>query len=136
MNKKGVVFTRPRDTMSFFIGLFVAVVGLFPLLKQWGLIGFSLPFIENIGAEMFIWLVAIFGAYVLIDGLIEPPMHSLHWVLIIAGGVMMLTGLLPLLNNFGLISLSLDFLTSNVMIYRILLSLEGISLVIGGLTMH
>ncbi len=136
MNKKGVVFTRPRDTLSFFIGLFVTAVGLIPLLNSWGLIGFNIPLISNLSAKVLIWAVAIFGAYVLIDGLIEPPMHSLHWILIIAGGVMMITGLLPILNSMGVISFSLSFLEGNTMIYRILLSIEGISLVIGGLTMH
>jgi hypothetical protein len=136
MNKQGIVFTRPRDTISFFVGLLVAAVGLLPLLERFGVIGFSVPFLDQVSVQVFVWLVAVFGLYVLIDGIIEPPMHSLHKILIVAGLVMFLIGLLPILKNFGVIGFGLPFIQGNLLLYQILLAIEGITLVIGGLTMH
>ncbi|NJL44287.1 MAG: hypothetical protein HC945_03165, partial [Nitrosarchaeum sp.] len=95
MNRKAMVFTRPRDTISFVVGLCVAAFGLVPLLHDSGVIGFNIPFIDKLGVEIFIWLVAIFGAYVVVDGFIEPPAHKLHWILIVVGLVLLVVGLLP-----------------------------------------
>ena len=81
LNKKGLIFTRPRDTVSFFVGLVLLALGLIPLLSQFGVIGFTLPgFLTGLVGSIFIWIIAVAGAYIVIDGFIEPPLHSLHWI--------------------------------------------------------
>lgn len=135
-NRKGIVFTRPRDTISFFVGLILLATGLIPLLNYWNVIGFSLPgFISNLIASIVIWIIAVAGLYIIIDGFIEPPQHSLHWLLIIVGFVMLLIGLIPILHKFEVIGFSIPFL-NNLVVYNIMISLEGFALMIGGLTEH
>lgn len=134
--KRGIVFTRPRDTISFFVGLILAVFGALPLLKKFGLIGLPLPaFMTNLPFEVAIWVIAVFGLYVVIDGFIEPPAHNLHWILIVVGIVLFAIGLLPILHNFGVIGMSFGFL-NNLVLYYSIITLEGLLLIIGGLTEH
>jgi hypothetical protein len=136
MNKHGIVFTRPRDTISFFIGVFLALVGLVPLLSALGLVSWSLPgFLTNLIAAIAIWVIAVAGLYVVIDGFIEPPAHNLHWFLIIGGIVFFVVGLLPILHTFGVIGFSIPFV-GNPIVYQSLITIEGILLIVGGLTEH
>ena len=51
LNKKARVFTAPRDTISFFVGLILAAFGVLPLLSKWGIIKFTVPFIGSLTAE-------------------------------------------------------------------------------------
>ncbi len=135
-NKKGVVFTRPRDTVSFFVGLILLAFGLIPLLVKFGILGWTLPgFIANLPFSIAIWVIAIFGLYIVMDGFIEPPAHSLHIILIVAGLVLFIIGLLPILHNFGVLGMSFGFL-DNLILYMSVITLEGILLMIGGLTEH
>lgn len=136
MDKKGMVFTRPRDTISFVVGIIVTAFGLIPLLSASGVIGFTIPFVDTIGVQVLIWLVAIFGAYVVVDGFIEPPAHRLHWILIIAGLILLAFGLIPILYTFGVIGFTIPFVGESLLAYQVLLTIEGIALIIGGLTEH
>jgi len=139
MDKKGIVFTRPRDTVSFFIGLILFALGLIPLIGPspgFGFIGFGLPaFITNLIASIFIWIIAVAGLYIVIDGFVEPPAHNLHWFLIIGGVVLFVVGLLPILHKYEVIGFGLDFL-NNLLVYQGLIALEGLFLMVGGLTEH
>ncbi|MBD3313564.1 hypothetical protein GF345_03915, partial [Candidatus Woesearchaeota archaeon] len=48
-SKKGMIFTSPRDTISFVVGLILMAFGLIPLLNQFGVIGWNLPgFLVNL----------------------------------------------------------------------------------------
>ena len=132
-NKKGRVFTAPRDTISFFVGVVLAAFGILPLLNKWGILGFNIPFIGNLAIDALIWVVAIGGAYVVVDGFIEPPAYTLHWLLILLGIVLLIFGLIPILNNFGVIGFNIPL---GDMIYRILITVEGALLIVGGLTEH
>ena len=139
MNRKGIVFTRPRDTVSFFVGLFLFAVGFLPLIGSGGVVKilpFGLPaFLTSLIAGIAIWLIAIAGLYIVVDGFIEPPAHNLHWILIACGIVLFVIGFLPLLNKFGVIGFGIPFL-SNMFVYQGLIGLEGLLLMIGGLTEH
>jgi len=135
-NKKGLVFTRPRDTVSFFIGLILLALGLIPLLSYFKVIGFALPgFLSGLIGSIFIWIIAVGGAYIVIDGFIEPPLHSLHWILILLGFVFLVIGLVPLLHKFNVIPFTINFLESMV-VYNIVIAVEGFLLLVGGLTEH
>lgn len=135
MNKKGVVFTRFRDTLSFFFGLVIAAFGLIPLLYSYKVIGFTIPLLGTLGGSVLTWVVAFCGLYILIDGFVEPPQHSLHWILIACGLVLAITGLIPILYQFKIIGFTLPFI-GNQLLYLILISIEGIVLMVGGLTEH
>lgn len=137
MNKKGIVFTRPRDTISFFVGLLLFVVGLLPLLLYFKILAWKLPtFMTSLPFSIAIWVIAVAGFYIVIDGFIEPPAHNLHWFLIIAGIVLFVVGLLPLLYKFGVIGFNLGSLLSNLIVYQIIITIEGALLMVGGLTEH
>jgi len=135
MDKQGIVFTRPRDTVSFFAGLIIAAFGIVPLLAKFGVLGVKLPaFLVGLPFSIAIWVIAVAGLYVVIDGFIEPPAHNLHWFLIAGGIVLFLVGLLPVLHSFGVIAMSFGFL-DNLVLYSII-TVEGILLIVGGLTEH
>ncbi|MBI2129375.1 hypothetical protein HYU07_03995 [Candidatus Woesearchaeota archaeon] len=137
MNKKGMIFTRPRDSISFVVGLILAAYGIIPLLNAIGLLKFTLPaFLTGLPAEILIWVVAVGGAYVVVDGLIEPKMNALHPFLIGVGIILLAIGLIPILNKFHVIPFSLPFLGASLTPYQVLITIEGILLIIGGFTEH
>jgi signal transduction histidine kinase len=137
MNRSGIVFTRPRDTISFFVGFFLFIVGLIPLLLYFKLVDWALPsFLQSLSFQIAIWVIAVAGLYIVIDGFIEPPAHNLHWILIVAGLVLFTVGLLPILHNFGVIGLDLGRFLKELFIYQAIITIEGILLIIGGLTEH
>lgn len=140
MNRQGIVFTRPRDTISFFAGVFLTAVGLIPLLVSLKVIGWTLPgFLTNLLGQIAIWIIAVAGLYVVIDGFIEPPAHNLHWFLIAAGLVLFLIGLLPILFKFGVLGFNIWGAfseTIRLILYQTIITVEGLLLMIGGLTEH
>lgn len=136
MDRKGIVFTRPRDTISFFAGLILMLFGIVPLLVNIGVLKWALPkAITSLPTQIAVWIVAVGGLYVVIDGFIEPPAHSLHWFLIVAGIVLFIVGLIPILHSFNIVGLSLSFL-DKLYVYQVIITLEGLLLMIGGLTEH
>lgn len=136
MDKKGIVFTRPRDTISFFFGLFLAIFAVLPLLVSLKVVSWSLPsFLTGLPFNIAVWIIAVAGLYIVIDGFIEPPAHNLHWILIALGILLFVTGLLPILSAYKVIGMSFGFLNS-LIIYHSIITIEGILLVIGGLTEH
>jgi len=136
MENKGIVFTRPRDTISFFVGVFLAAFAVIPLLVSIKVLAWKLPaFMAKLPFNIAIWVIAVAGLYIVVDGFIEPPAHNLHWILIALGILLFVTGLLPILANFKIIGLSFSFLNS-LIIYHTIITIEGILLIIGGLTEH
>jgi hypothetical protein len=136
IGKKAMIFTSPRDTISAVIGLILLAFGLIPLLNTMAVIKWNLPgFLLNMPMGVLVWVVAIAGFYILIDGFIEPPMHIFHWLLIISGLIMMVVGLIPILHSFGTIGFTIPGMDS-LIIYWVIIGLEGLGLVIAGTTMH
>ncbi|SRR3989344_2429894 len=134
--KKGMIFTSPRDTLSFIIGLILLAFGIIPLLNSLGVIAWNLPgFLVNLPIGVLVWIVAITGFYILIDGFIEPPMHIFHWLLIFVGLILMVVGLIPILHGFGTIGFTIPGM-DNLVVYWVLISLEGFGLILAGTTMH
>ncbi|MBU0536296.1 MAG: hypothetical protein KKE20_04985 [Nanoarchaeota archaeon] len=134
-SKKGMIFTSPRDTISFVIGLILITFGIIPLLNKFGAITWNIPGINILPVGVLIWITAIAGFYILIDGFIEPPMHIFHWLLIIAGLIMMVIGLLPILHSFGVIGFKIPGM-DNLVVYQVIITMEGLGLAIAGTTMH
>jgi hypothetical protein len=137
LHKKAMIFTLARDTISFVIGLILAAFGIVPFLATIGVLASNpLGSITNLPTSILIWVVAFGGCYILIDGFIEPPMHMLHWFLILAGLILAAIGLIPLLHSFGVIGFTIPVLGTKLIVYHIIIGLEGILLMIGGLTEH
>ncbi|MFH1174108.1 MAG: hypothetical protein V1725_03190 [archaeon] len=136
MNKKGLVFTAPRDTLSFFAGVIIAIFGAVGALNVLGKLNILAGLFTSLPLNIIVWLVAAFGMYVVIDGFIEPPQHSLHWLLIAAGIVLLIIGLLPILINFGMLKFAMPAFINSLIVYYIVIAVEGVLLIIGGLTEH
>lgn len=137
MNKKGMVFTRGRDTISFIVGLILAAFGIIPLLSNLKVLSFNLPdFLLNLPVSVLVWVIAVAGLYIVVDGFIEPPMHMFHWALILGGVILLVIGLIPLLFSFKVIGFTVPFLGENLIVYQVMIGIEGLFLAIAGLTMH
>lgn len=134
-SKKGF-FMSGRDWISFFIGIVLFFIGIIPLLKQFKVLGFGLPsFLNGLMAQIFFWIIAIAGVYIIVDGLIEPAGHSLHIFLMILGLLFVIVGLIPILNRFGVVHLNLSFL-ANLVVYNSIITIEGLMLMTAGFTMR
>jgi len=135
MNKRGF-FMETRGWISLIVGLLLLAVGLIPLLSHLSIIPFGLPgFMNNIFGAIFAWVIAVAALYILVDGIIEPSGNTLHLILIGLGIVFLVVGLFPILKQFGVIGFSIPFL-SNLIVYNVIITIEGLMLVVGGLTMR
>jgi hypothetical protein len=134
-SKKGF-YMSARDWISAVIGLILIAVGLIPLLFNFKIIGFGLPgFLSGLMSSVFFWIIAVAGVYIIIDGFIEPAGHLLHTLLLITGLVFVIIGLIPILNQFGVFKFEIPFL-SNLVVYNIIITIEGLMLVSAGYTMR
>jgi hypothetical protein len=136
LNSKKGFYMSARDNISLVVGLVLFIVGLLPLLKQFNILPFGLPgFLSGLIGSIFFWIIAIAGIYIIVDGLIEPAGHMIHTVLLIAGFVFVLVGLIPILAQFGVIGFNIPFL-KNLVVYNLILVIEGVMLMAAGLTMR
>jgi hypothetical protein len=134
-SKKGF-FMSARDWISFFIGLVLFAVGLIPLLNQFKITPFGLPgFLAGFVAQIFFWIIALAGIYIVVDGLIEPAGHMIHITLMVLGIIFIIVGLIPILNSFKIIGFSIPYL-SNLIVYNIIITIEGVMLMSAGFTMR
>ena len=135
LNSKKGFYASARDWISFFIGIVLAVFGLIPLLYQF----FKITvlnlhtFVDKLPLQILVWVVAIGGAYVILDGLIEPAGHMLHVTLMILGLVFVVAGLIPILISFKVLSFSWPLTT---IVYQVIITIEAFMLMTAGLTMR
>ncbi|MBN2142118.1 hypothetical protein JW711_02190 [Candidatus Woesearchaeota archaeon] len=136
LNSKKGFYMSARDWISFFIGLVLFAVGIIPLLSKFKIIGFGLPgFMSSLMGSIFFWIIAIAGAYIIVDGIIEPAGHMLHTALLIIGFVFVIAGLIPILHSFKVIGFSVPGL-DNLVVYNIIIVVEGLMLMSAGFTMR
>ena len=134
-NKKGF-FMSFRDWLSFFVGLGIFLVGIVPLLGHFGVLPFGLPAALNtLLGSVAVWIIAIAGVYIIIDGIIEPDRNMLHMLLLGMGALFVIVGLIPILHMFGVIPFTIPFL-DNLIVYNAILTVEGIMLMTAGFTMR
>ena len=104
-NKKGD-WDTPKSLPGLILGLIILAMGIFPLLNQFGVISFNLPYTPaGIVLEI---ILTIGGVYLFIMGIMED-VDFMKWVSIIAGIIVTTIGILPLLANFG-INIAVPFL--------------------------
>jgi len=134
-SRKGF-FMSLRDWISFFIGIILFSIGLIPLLASMKVISWGLPgFMTSMIGSIFFWIIALGGIYIFIDGIIEPKAEFLHLTLLGIGILFVAVGLIPILNKFGTIGFSIPFL-ANMVVYNIIIVIEGLMLMTAGFTMR
>ncbi len=118
-----------KSLPGLILGLLIFVMGIFPLLNKFGVLDFNLPYTPaGIVLEI---LLTVGGIYLMIMGFIEDE-DFMKWVSIIAGIVVTIMGIIPLLANFG-ISIAIPFLAFLYSPY--LYVIIGILLIIGAFLM-
>ena len=112
MDNKAQMMGGPRKPISLALGLAFIILGVLPLLNKFGVIGFSLPPIP----QMVIYVLAIIGGLFLFWDAMSEGMGAFgitQQVMFASYGVGLLAlalGLIPLLNQFGVIGFSLPVL--------------------------
>ena len=104
-NKKGD-WEVEKSLPGLILGLLIFAMGIFPLLNKFGVIGFNLPY-TPVGIVLEI-LLAVGGIYLMVMGFMEDE-DFMKWTSIIAGIIVAVMGIIPLLANFG-ISIAIPFL--------------------------
>ena len=122
----------PRKPISFVVGVIVLVLGLIPLLSNFGFIGFNLPAFPAIVAS----IVALVGGLILLwDAFSETGGFGLGGILMIPSFILAIislaVGLIPLLASFGVIGFMLPDFVFSVINY--LLVITGVLIILGGL---
>ena len=105
MNKKGM-WEPPRSIPSLVLGLLVFMMGIFPILNNFGVISFNLPY-SPAGTILAIILV-IGGLWLAIMGIGEEDF--LKAISITLGIFAFILGALPLMANFGMV-ITIPFLS-------------------------
>jgi hypothetical protein len=123
----------PRKPISLLLGLAFIVLGLLPLLNQFGVVGFSLPVLPAV----VIYVLAIIGALFLFWDAISEQMSAIMGITqqvmfatFIVGLIALAFGLIPLLYSFGVIGFSLPTLGETII--NILFTAVGTLLLFGG----
>ena len=123
-----------KSPISFILGLILVTLGGIPLLNQWKVIGFGLPAALNpVISSVILWIVAGSGLYLLIESFMEGLDHGPGKTAMIAGIIVLALGLIPLLNQFGVIAITVPFLS--FMLFQIIFVIEGIIMIIGAFNM-
>ncbi len=104
-NKKGDF--EARSWPGFVLGVLIFIMGLFPLLKRFDVIGFDLPYTPA-GLILAI-ILSLGGIYLIVNGIIEDHEDFMRWTSIIVGLVTLVLGVVPLLSYFN-INITIAFL--------------------------
>jgi hypothetical protein len=104
LNKKGD-WDAPRSLPTIIIGLLVLAMGLFPLLNQFGVLSFNLPYTPA-GLVLAI-ILTLGGGWLMIVGFMEDDFIRI--VSVILGIIVLILGALPILGQIGIV-LPLSFL--------------------------
>lgn len=120
-----------RHWTSFFVGLVILLLGLFPLIGKGSYLG---PLNSVLGA-IAIYIVAFGGLYVIVDSFFEFTFHSGMGITTLLVGLLVLgVGLITILHEMGKIGFSIPFV--GMTFYNILFVLEGLFLMIGCFVMN
>ena len=114
-----------KKITSFVLGVVILAIGILPLLENFGMISFTVPFI-GFATKIAFWIFAAGGLFILVDAHLEG--HSLKMPSTILGILLLAVGLIEILYSFEVIGFHIPFL--NEMIFYILFALEGLFLVI------
>ncbi|MFH1590975.1 MAG: hypothetical protein ABIC95_03525 [archaeon] len=125
-----------RDWISFLIGAMLTLFGLLPLLARLK-IGPKWFSLEQIGVEIFAYVVAIMGIYLVMNSIIEiTNSNSIGWMSFLVAALLFVVGMLQVLAKFGVGPdwFELAFITP--IIYHVIFVVEGLFLVIAAFAME
>ncbi len=126
------------DWMSGFIGFLVFLLGLIPLLEKFGILqtNVSALFEANWFTAIVPFLLAILGIYLAIESIIElTNSNHIGWISFFIGAVVMIVGILPALQKFG-IGPGLFGFEIPTLVYQVIFLIEGIFLMIAMFAME
>ena len=122
-----------KKTISIFLGLVFLAFGLIPVLYEYKLIGFTIPTVPQI----VLWVLGVVGGVLLLMDALRESQEMVNKGLmiptLILGLVLLAFSVVPLLNQFGLISFALPAIGSTIV--YILFAIAGLLLIVGGLAM-
>lgn len=113
--------------ISVVLALVLVVMGGIPLFNTLGWTALSLGPLESLFGQIFLYVCALGGLWLLFDALWGKESEALKWVGILVGIVVLALGAIPLLNQYGVIAWTLPVLS--MMVYQVLFVLEAIILV-------
>lgn len=121
------MWDNPKSMPSVLIGLILLALGGIPLLSLMGIIAFTLPtFLTGIVSAIVLWLLAVGGLYLIIESFWEFD-EPIGKVALLVGLIILAAGLIPLLQQFGIIGFGLPI---GPILYNIIFVVEGILLII------
>ncbi|MBI2664327.1 hypothetical protein HYX10_03225 [Candidatus Woesearchaeota archaeon] len=99
----------PRQPVSGILGLIFLALGLIPLLHSLGVIDFTIPLVPT---GLILWVLAAIGGLVLLWDALSENMPTgiesqLKMASLIGGLLLLAIGVIPILNNFGVIGLTI-----------------------------
>ena len=116
----------PRQPISGILGLVFLILGVVPLLNSFGIIGFALPAVPDFIARI---ILLIAGTLLLWDAKHEIfNNRAWMWLSLVLGIPILVLGLVPVLNSFGVIDFTLNFVP--ILVYNILTAVAGVILFI------
>lgn len=131
---------EPKDWISFLIGIIVGGMGALPLLKTKFGIGPEFFKLEFLPINIFAYLIAAIGFYLIINSFIEiTNSNPIGWLSFLLAGLIVVTGVLKVLGQRGIVSgfLALPFLEGiSPLFYYMVFVIEGLFLMIAAFAME
>ncbi len=103
-----------RKNIGLALGIIILIIGLLGIF-------FKIPLTVEITA----WILAVGGLYLIVESVTEIGMQRVIGLLV--AFVVLLIASMPILNQLGIIGFSMGI---NLLFYHILLTIEGIALII------
>lgn len=130
-NKKAQMGFGIRRMVSLVLGLIFLALGLIPLLNYFGVIEFEFPFPI---IDLVLWILAtVGGVFLLWNALIERMPTGIESQIrlasIVGTLVLLAAGLIPILNEFGVIGFALPEFSGIIM--NVMFTVAGVLLLYG-----
>ena len=111
-----------RKNIGLVLGIIISVIGLLGVLSGINILKFQIPLTIDILA----WILALGGVYLIIESITE--FGARRGIALLVAFIVLVVALMPILNQIGIITFSIPGI--NLLVYHILLTVEGIFLII------
>jgi hypothetical protein len=118
-----------RGWASLLLGIVLVVIGGIPLLNKYGVIGFAIP---QLSLYVLRILFVAAGVFMLWDAAHETVAGArfFMWASILFGIPIILLGVIPLLNQYGVIAFNPGFLNMSDFIANLFAAIAGLILIV------
>ncbi|KHO45718.1 MAG: hypothetical protein QS98_C0008G0022 [archaeon GW2011_AR3] len=125
-----------KDWISFFVGLVLTVTGVLPLMNKFG-IGPEWFKLEILPVNIFSYIVAIAGFYLMVNSVIEiTNSNAIGWISFLIAVLIMASGILQVLHKFAIGPTWFELTFISDLVYYIVFTVEGIFLMIATFAMN